>query len=103
KLFFVADGMGGHAGGDVASALTTKDVSTIDGESFENPESAASALTAKLLEANKMLSKTVISRPELSGMGTTFCGFITQDDHLAVAHIGDSRLYLLRDRKLRQI
>lgn len=97
NLFLVADGMGGHAGGDVASALTTRDVASMDTETFDSPESAASALQQRLLEANRMLSRTVTTRKELAGMGTTFCGFFAIGNKLATAHIGDSRLYLLRD------
>lgn len=103
KLFLVADGMGGHAGGDVASALTARDVASIDTETFADPREAADALEQRLLEANRMLSRTVTTRQELAGMGTTFCGFLTVGDKLGLAHIGDSRLYLLRDRKLTQI
>lgn len=103
NLFFVADGMGGHAGGDVASALVTKDVSGLEPFTFESPEDAAKKLEKRLLEANNMLSRTVITKPDLAGMGTTFCGFIAMGDKIAVAHIGDSRLYLLRDKKLKQI
>lgn len=103
QLFFVADGMGGHAGGDVASALTTRSVAKIDDNGFETPEEAATSLKKRLLSANNMLSETVRSRQELAGMGTTFCGFITLEDKLAVAHIGDSRLYLFRDGQLTQI
>ncbi|MFC7766546.1 protein phosphatase 2C domain-containing protein [Leucobacter soli] len=50
-----------------------------------------------------MLRSTVGDRPELAGMGTTFSGFITVEDRLALAHIGDSRLYLLRDGAFTQI
>ncbi|MDO4241107.1 MAG: protein phosphatase 2C domain-containing protein [Microbacteriaceae bacterium] len=92
RLFFVADGMGGHAGGDVASALVTRFVAEIDG-TFDDPADAAQALSERLLDANTHLSDTVFKRPELSGMGTTFSGFITVGDKLAVCHIGDSRLY----------
>ena len=102
QLFLVADGMGGHAGGDVASALTTRDVASIDTEHFESPEQAAAALEQRLLEANRMLSRTVTTRKELAGMGTTFSGFFTVEDKLATAHIGDSRIYLLRDGELTQ-
>ncbi|MGO3678650.1 PP2C family protein-serine/threonine phosphatase [Leucobacter sp. UCMA 4100] len=102
RLFMVADGMGGHAGGDVASALTTRDVASIDTEFFDDPEDAAKALEQRLLEANRMLSRTVTTRTELAGMGTTFCGFLTVGDQLATAHIGDSRLYLYRDGVLTQ-
>lgn len=103
NLFFVADGMGGHAGGDVASSLTTRNVAKIDTNSFETPEEAASTLKNRLLSANRMLSETVSSRQELAGMGTTFCGFMTVGDKLALAHIGDSRLYLFRDGVLKQV
>lgn len=103
RLFMVADGMGGHAGGDVASALTTRDVASIDTETFESPREAADALEQRLLEANRMLSRTVMTKQELAGMGTTFCGFLAYGDQLALAHIGDSRLYRFRDGKLKQI
>lgn len=135
RLYLVADGMGGHAGGDVASALTTRAIAKLDefpsdqgenlgehqhpgekdtqntGATFAAPTSTIStdpATVAKyladaLLKANRMLRATVGERPELSGMGTTFCGFMTVGDQLALAHIGDSRLYLLRDGKMAQI
>lgn len=125
RLFLVADGMGGHAGGDVASALTTRAMAKLDefpqqratndtaelGEDPLAPQSALSAnpaevaqrLADSLLQANRMLRATVGDRPELSGMGTTFCGFMTVGNQLALAHIGDSRLYLLRDGKMKQI
>ncbi len=103
RLYFVADGMGGHAGGDVASAITTRDVAEIDTETFDSPNDAVDALADRLLHANEKLSETVRSRPELSGMGTTFCGVIAQDGKLGLAHIGDSRLYRLRDEQFTQI
>lgn len=125
RLFLVADGMGGHAGGDVASALTTRAIAKLDefptdfvedpqtdtdGASLPSastiaadPKVVASHLADALLKANRMLRATVGERPELAGLGTTFCGFMTVGDQLSVAHIGDSRLYLLRDGKMRQI
>lgn len=126
RLFLVADGMGGHAGGDVASALASKAMSKLDprrestgaGEAQGDqppaatdprtappvdPQSAASELKDALLRANRMLRATVGERPELSGMGTTFTGFMTVEDRLALAHIGDSRLYLLRGGRLTQV
>ena len=102
-LFLVADGMGGHAGGDVASAIVTEEVSALDGPPPADPATTAATLRGAVLNANKKLRETVLERPELSGMGTTFVGFITVEDQLAVAHIGDSRLYLFRDNTLRQI
>lgn len=102
-LFLVADGMGGHAGGDVASALVTKDMSKLDERPTGSPEQAAEKLRVSLQSANKMLRGTVNDHPELAGLGTTFVGFLTVGEQLALAHIGDSRLYLFRDNALKQI
>ena len=103
QIFLVADGMGGHAGGDVASALTTTALAQLDDRQLSDPEAAAQLLRGSLLEANTALSTTVGEHPELAGLGTTFTGFMTLGDKLALAHIGDSRLYLMRDGKLTQI
>lgn len=103
RLFFVADGMGGHAGGDIASSLVTKFVAQKDSADFSEPLLAAENLAAELIAANAMLSETVAERPELAGMGTTFSGFFTIGNKLAVAHIGDSRIYRFRDGELTQI
>ena len=101
-LFVVADGMGGHAGGDVASALAIQSIAHIDRE-FDSPEEAEEALASALLEANKELAETVFEHPELTGMGTTVSGFVRVGDQLALAHIGDSRIYRWRDHELTQI
>lgn len=101
-LFVVADGMGGHAGGDVASALAIQSIAHID-RPFENPADAAQALRDALLEANQELAETVFEHPELAGMGTTVSGFVRVGDRLAVAHIGDSRIYRWRDGVLTQV
>lgn len=102
-LFFVADGMGGHAGGDVASAVLAKELAEIDGAPAGSPEGTARELSEAVLDANRVLRATVVERPELAGMGTTLTGFITVGDKLALAHIGDSRLYRFRDKTLEQI
>lgn len=102
-LFLVADGMGGHAGGDVASALVTRDIAKLDEAPTGTPEESAERLRSSLLTANTMLRDTVKDHHELAGLGTTFVGFLTVDDQLALAHIGDSRLYLFRDGDLRQV
>lgn len=103
QLFLVADGMGGHAGGDVASALTAKAMSQLDTQSFTDPAAAVATMQSSLLQANRNLSNTVSEHPELAGLGTTFTGFIALDNKLALAHIGDSRLYLMRNGQLTQI
>jgi len=102
-LYLVADGMGGHAGGDVASAIATRAMASLDVVPTGSPEATTNTLRSAVLDANSKLRATVRERSELAGMGTTFTGFITVGDRLAVAHIGDSRLYLLRDGVLRQI
>ena len=101
-LFVVADGMGGHAGGDVASALTVKHVTTID-RSFPTAEEAAEALHDGLLAANALLTETDFDHGELTGMGTTVSGMVLVGTKVAIAHIGDSRIYRLRDGSLEQI
>lgn len=102
-LFLVADGMGGHAGGDVASAIAAKEMAALDVPPMSSPEATTNTLRTAILETNAKLRGTVKDRPELAGLGTTFTGFIPVGDRLALAHIGDSRLYLLRDNHLQQI
>jgi len=101
-LFIVADGMGGHAGGDVASAITIKHVVEAD-RTFTSAEEAAQVLHDTLLAANNILSDTVIEHNELTGMGTTVSGMVRVGDRMAIAHIGDSRIYLLRNGTLTQV
>ncbi|MGN6125280.1 MAG: PP2C family protein-serine/threonine phosphatase [Humibacter sp.] len=102
SLFLVADGMGGHAGGDVASAIATNRIKEIDHD-YPTAEDAQIALQSALLAANGLLAETVFEHPELTGMGTTVSAIIRVDDRLALAHIGDSRIYLLRDGELKQV
>lgn len=101
-LFVVADGMGGHAGGDVASALAIQSIAHID-RPFDTASDAAQALRSALLEANQELAETVFEHPELAGMGTTVSGLVRVGDRLALAHIGDSRVYRWRDGELTQV
>ena len=102
QLHFVADGMGGHAGGDIASAMVSQKVAPVDGV-FPNPDAAAAAMRASLLEANRSLGQTVKSHHELAGLGTTFSGIVVNGDDVTIAHIGDSRVYLCREGVTRQI
>jgi len=101
-LFIVADGMGGHAGGDVASALAVKHVTGID-RPFDSAVEAEEALQEALISANGILAETVFDHGELTGMGTTVSGMILVGNEVAIAHIGDSRIYRLRGGKLAQI
>jgi protein phosphatase len=101
-LFLVADGMGGHAGGDVASAIATKRISEAD-KPYASAQDAEFALQTALLAANTMLAETVFDHAELTGMGTTVSALIRVDNQVALAHIGDSRIYLFRDGSLEQV
>jgi serine/threonine protein phosphatase PrpC len=102
QLFVVADGMGGHAGGDVASAIALKRIIEAD-RVFASADDAQFALQSSLTAANTMLAETVFEHPELTGMGTTVSAILRSGDKIAIAHIGDSRIYLLRDGQLKQI
>ena len=102
QLFVVADGMGGHAGGDVASAIALKRVMEADRQ-FASAADAEFALQSALSAANTMLAETVFEHPELTGMGTTVSAILRSGSQVAIAHIGDSRIYLLRDGTLKQI
>lgn len=102
NLFLVADGMGGHAGGDVASAIATKHLTSLDHD-YSAPRDAELEAIGAFLSAAAELADTVAEHPELTGMGTTVSGLIRVGDQMVVVHIGDSRIYLLRDGELSQI
>lgn len=100
SLALVADGMGGHAAGEVASALAADVVRRLyydlDGPI---PESLTKAFTA----ANRAILDYAAEHPECKGMGTTCTVLAFHDGKAWLAHIGDSRAYLLRDGKLTQL
>ncbi|MEN9961739.1 MAG: hypothetical protein RIS66_152, partial [Actinomycetota bacterium] len=102
NLFFVADGMGGHAGGDIASALVAQRVALADAV-YENAEQAGEILKETIWQANHVLRDACKEHPELSGMGTTFSGMVIVGDKATIAHIGDSRIYRARDGEVKQI
>jgi len=102
NLFFVADGMGGHAGGDIASAITAQHVATAD-ESVENSQQAEQKLIDHIWQANQKLSASVQAHSDLAGMGTTFSGMLVSGTSVTIGHIGDSRIYLARDGLVKQI
>jgi serine/threonine protein phosphatase PrpC len=103
SLFVVADGMGGHAGGDIASAIAVRRIAETDRLDFATPQEAEFALHSAMIAANQDISAAVEDRPELTGMGTTVSAMVRVGDVIATAHIGDSRIYLLRDGELSQI
>jgi len=102
NLFVVADGMGGHAGGDVASSLAIARIEALD-QPFASTSEAERELRQTIADAAGDLIDTVKVRPELAGMGTTVSAIVMVDDYAVIAHIGDSRIYLYRDDALTQI
>jgi protein phosphatase len=102
NLFVVADGMGGHAGGDVASHLVISRLAGLD-QPYGSPPEAERALRDAIGDSAIELIDTVHTRPELAGMGTTVSALVMVDDYAVIAHIGDSRIYLYRDGALTQI
>ncbi|MDP9887455.1 PP2C family protein-serine/threonine phosphatase [Pseudarthrobacter enclensis] len=100
-LAVVADGMGGHAGGDVASAATVLDMIHLD--SPDHGDEAGTVLADEIQTANSLLSELVHINPKLAGMGTTVTALLLAGGKLHFAHIGDSRAYRLRDGEFKQI
>jgi len=100
-LLVVADGMGGHAGGDVASSLAIGELAPLDDES--HGVDALDHLSEAVHAAHRELLDRVDEEPALAGMGTTVTALLRTGNRLALAHIGDSRAYLLRDGALVQI
>jgi protein phosphatase len=100
-LFAVADGMGGHRGGNVASKVALEAIRAFDADGTDGD--STSALVKDIRTANE----TVLARGEadrdLRGMGTTITALLVQGEHATIAHVGDSRAYRLRDGGLEQL
>ena len=94
-LAVVADGMGGHVGGDVASASAVIDLTHLDHAGHDGD--AETVLADEIQNANQNLAKLVQSNPRLGGMGTTVTSLLIDGDEISVAHIGDSRAYRLSE------
>lgn len=126
RMLMVADGMGGAAAGDLASAVATWELEKTDADldarieaaraereasGHEDPDDEdAGSLTdvltvmaSALARANETIVELVEDDPTLAGMGTTVCGVVLHDDRLAVVNIGDSRAYLVRDGELHRV
>ncbi|MGI6486783.1 MAG: Stp1/IreP family PP2C-type Ser/Thr phosphatase [Syntrophomonadaceae bacterium] len=99
RLFVVCDGMGGHRGGEVASSLA---IDVIDSMYSCTNEPAAS-LESSIKTANKVIFSKGIQIAEYHEMGTTLTGAVIHEDSVHVAHVGDSGLYLLRDKQFTKV
>jgi protein phosphatase len=101
-LLVVADGMGGAAGGDIASSIVVGRLAALDGEAH-GPDEALDELKSAIAEAHGEIVARAQNDPELSGLGTTVTALLRAGSSLSMAHIGDSRAYLLRDGELDQV
>jgi serine/threonine protein phosphatase PrpC len=114
-LFVVADGMGGHAAGEVASRITVESIQEYIAATEEEHESSwpfgfnsrvsleGNRLTTAVEKANEKVMRAVQNRPELKGMGTTVVAALFDADRATLVHVGDSRAYLFRDGELRRL
>jgi protein phosphatase len=114
-LFVVADGMGGHAAGEVASRITVESIQEYIAATEEEHESSwpfgfnsrvsleGNRLTTAVEKANEKVMRAVQNRPELKGMGTTVVAALFDGERATLVHVGDSRAYLFRDGELRRL
>lgn len=101
RLLALADGMGGHAAGEIASQLVIAALAHLDDD--EPGGDLLSKLDAAVREGNSAIAAHIDADPELDGMGTTLTAILFAGNRLGLVHIGDSRGYLLRDGELTQI
>jgi PPM family protein phosphatase len=104
-LALIADGMGGHQAGDVASEMATTILEKrwLETESLSSPEAAEEWLKQALQEANIAIYHHSLEKEECQGMGTTIVVVICTEEFISVAHIGDSRCYLYNEFSFKQI
>jgi len=101
RLLALADGMGGHAAGEVASQLVIAALAHLDDD--DPGGDLLAKLESAVREGNEAIAAQVEVEPELDGMGTTLTAILFGGDRIGLVHIGDSRGYLLRDGELTQI
>lgn len=104
----LADGMGGHQAGEIASSIAVERVmhhlhEAFAGTSSGTAQDAAQAISEAIRLANSAILDTARSRPDYHGMGSTIVVTIFNGDHVWVGHVGDSRLYRFRNARLEQL
>ncbi|MCC6318392.1 MAG: Stp1/IreP family PP2C-type Ser/Thr phosphatase [Gemmatimonadaceae bacterium] len=102
-VFIVADGMGGHAAGEVASEMTVQIISRELQELPALGDGAADLVVDAILQANRAVYERTIQESDKQGMGTTASVLVVSEDRFLIGQVGDSRVYLLRDGALRQL
>jgi PPM family protein phosphatase len=114
-LFVVADGMGGHASGEVASAIAVETVAEVLLDSVDPDETRLERATPDddeairerlrycMNQASLRIRRAAMADPVHSGMGTTLCVLLIEDDVAHLGHVGDSRIYLFREGRLHRL
>lgn len=106
KVLAVADGMGGYVGGEIASSTVIKKLADIT-PILVNPEldneSREDVLRTSIFDMDAAIAEIGAERPELIGMGTTLTSIALFNNHVLLLHIGDSRAYRIRGKKIEQI
>src|SRR5450432_1315286 len=113
-LFVLADGMGGYNAGEVASGIAVKTIVNLVRDSImredlsvPDPETGLTRpsiiLRDAIHRANKIIYHTSKTQPQCEGMGTTVVACLFHDNKMSIAHVGDSRLYRLRDNRFEQL
>ena len=100
-VYAIADGMGGHAAGEVASSIAIEALAETISETTE--EAANQVLVDAFQEGNRRICESVLARGEWRGMGTTIVALVRRDDKVIIGHVGDSRSYVLRNGELMQL
>jgi protein phosphatase len=101
RLLALADGMGGHAAGEVASKLVISALVPLDDD--EPGDDLLGELRSATIEGNAAITHHIAEQPDLEGMGTTLTAILFAGNRLGMVHVGDSRAYLLRDGQFSQI
>jgi PPM family protein phosphatase len=100
----VADGMGGHSAGEVASAIAIEELTALrDRGPWDSETAATEDLKQAILRANRRIREVAAGDRELDGMGTTLVALLEDGDLVHLANVGDSRAYLLREGELSQV
>jgi PPM family protein phosphatase len=102
-LFIVADGMGGHKGGEVASSIAVKEISRHIRRGLKTAKDAPALVREAFLVAHEAILKAAHQKPRLDGMGTTAVLALSMGHYFIIGHVGDSRAYLVRDSAMRPL
>jgi serine/threonine protein phosphatase PrpC len=102
-LYLVADGMGGHTAGQLAAELAAQAAVDALQTLVDASASLAEKLRYAVAAANREIYSTARAKPELAGMGTTMVALLVGAERIALAHVGDSRAYLIRGRRISQL